>query len=292
MATGIYSWSQTAASNNTADSTINWSEGQAPSTVNDSARAEMAAVAKWRDDMSGVRPSNTVMTTGGSANAQTLTTNGSIAALTNGWTLTFKSGFTNTGACTFAPDSLTAKNIQIVSGTNLTGGEIQAGCVYTVTYHQPADTWLMHSPGAIITGTWTPTLVTDGGVNFTSVTYDATTGGLYTKVGNLVHIQGTLATDSVTKGAAGGNVTIDGLPFTAVANTGSTLGGRSAIAVAEAYDWLGEVPIHAYVKANTTRIYLLYRNTVDGNGANTAVSDVATGANANNILFGGTYIAA
>ena len=144
MATGIYSWSQTAATNSTADSTINWAEGQAPPTVNDSSRAEMAVLARWRDDISGVQPSNVVQTSAGTANAQTLTTNLSIAALTNGWTLTFKAGATNTAACTLAVDGLTAKNIQRVSGTNLTGGEIFTGCVYTVTYHQPADTWVLH----------------------------------------------------------------------------------------------------------------------------------------------------
>jgi chorismate mutase/prephenate dehydratase len=41
----VYNWSTTAASNDTADSTINWREAQAPSTVNDSARAMMAAIA-------------------------------------------------------------------------------------------------------------------------------------------------------------------------------------------------------------------------------------------------------
>ncbi len=146
MATGIYSWSQTAGSNNSADSTINWAEGQAPSTVNDSSRAVMAVLAKWRDDMSGVKTSNTIMTTAGSANAQTLSTNGSIAALTNGWTVTFKVGadLYNTSACTLAVDGLTAKNIQCVSGSSLLGGELIAGSVYTVTYHQPADAWVLH----------------------------------------------------------------------------------------------------------------------------------------------------
>lgn len=43
----LYQWSTTAASNATADPSINWQEGQAPSTVNDSARAMMAAVATW-----------------------------------------------------------------------------------------------------------------------------------------------------------------------------------------------------------------------------------------------------
>jgi len=47
----FFKWSKTAASNATADGTINWAEGQAPSTVNDSARAMMAAAAKFRDDI-------------------------------------------------------------------------------------------------------------------------------------------------------------------------------------------------------------------------------------------------
>src|SRR5262245_5676121 len=123
MATGITSWSQTAASNSNADSTINWAEGQSPASVNDSARALMAIVAKWRDDLAGVQPANVIMTSGGTANAQTLTTNGSAASLINGWTLTFKAGASNTTACTLNVDSLGAKSIQATSGSSLSGGE-------------------------------------------------------------------------------------------------------------------------------------------------------------------------
>src|SRR6266566_7736792 len=49
----LYKWSQTASADATADSTINWAEGQAPSSINDSARAMMAATAKYRDDIAG-----------------------------------------------------------------------------------------------------------------------------------------------------------------------------------------------------------------------------------------------
>ena len=65
----LYKWSTTAANNATADATINWAEGQAPSSVNDSARAEMAAVAKFRDDIAGA------ITTGGTSTAYTVTSN-------------------------------------------------------------------------------------------------------------------------------------------------------------------------------------------------------------------------
>lgn len=45
----IDNWSTTAGSNATVDS-INWAENQAPSTVNDSARALMADVRTWYND--------------------------------------------------------------------------------------------------------------------------------------------------------------------------------------------------------------------------------------------------
>jgi hypothetical protein len=151
MASGIYSWSQTDASNATADSTITWSEGQTPGSVNDSNRALMGRLADWRDDLAGVKPSNAEMVTGGAADAQTLTTNGAIdpAALTHGWMITFQAGFTNTTACTLAVDSLTAKQIQAVAGSNLSGGEIIAGRYYTVHYNQPDDAWILHNGGYV-----------------------------------------------------------------------------------------------------------------------------------------------
>jgi hypothetical protein len=49
----FWKWSRTAANNATADGSINWAEGQVPSTVNDSARAMMAAASKYRDDVGG-----------------------------------------------------------------------------------------------------------------------------------------------------------------------------------------------------------------------------------------------
>lgn len=64
-------WSTTASNNATADSAsgINWAEGQAPSSVNDSARAMMAVIA--RDFASGATysrlPNNKLIARGTSA---------------------------------------------------------------------------------------------------------------------------------------------------------------------------------------------------------------------------------
>ena len=147
MALGVYSWSQaTDTTNGSTDSTINWQEGQSPPTVNNSARAMMGQIAKWRDDISGAQPSNVVQTCAGTSTAYTLTSNGSIATLTNGWTVTFTVGaaLTNTGSVTLAVDSTAASVIQGVTGSNLVGGELVAGSTYTVSYHQPAAAWKLH----------------------------------------------------------------------------------------------------------------------------------------------------
>jgi hypothetical protein len=62
----FWKWSRTAANNATADGSINWAEGQAPSTASDSARAMMAAASKYRDDVAGA------IATAGTGTAYTL----------------------------------------------------------------------------------------------------------------------------------------------------------------------------------------------------------------------------
>jgi hypothetical protein len=281
MATGLYSWSQTAATNSTADSTINWAEGQAPSTVNDSARALMAVVAKWRDDISGTAPSNVVLTTGGTANAQTLSTNGSIAALTNGWTVTFKAGATNTGACTLAVDSLTAKNIQRISGTNLLGGEIISGYVYTVTYHQPADTWVLHN-GAMtpLAGSWTPAAAFGGAS--VGVTY-GTQVGRYVLHAPLVSVWGRIVLTA--DGSSSGDMTITGLPY--AASTVSGLNYAMDIGPVLNSVSLGGHPWKGHIASAASAITIYRGSAVDGNSMTNATElDVGDTLD---ISFAGTY---
>jgi microcystin-dependent protein len=138
MSVGVVTWSKTAASNDVADTSINWQEGQAPSSVNDSARAMMAAAAKWRDDIAG-----TVLVTTGSGTAYALTTNQVFAANNNGNTIQFTPGSTNTGAVTLAVDGLTALPLRFLTGTDLPSGVLISGSLYQATLR--SSEWLLHS---------------------------------------------------------------------------------------------------------------------------------------------------
>ncbi len=137
--TGVAFWSQTAATNATADSSVGWAEGQAPSTVNDSARAMMASTAKWRDDLAGA------LTTGGTSTAYTLTTNQVFPSLTtmSGQALRVKFDKTCGIAPTLNVDGLNAKSIVTLTGTAVGVGAIKANQVYDLVYANGSSEWIM-----------------------------------------------------------------------------------------------------------------------------------------------------
>lgn len=133
----FWKWSRTAASNGTADSTINMAEGMAPSAVNDGGRGVMAAAAKYRDDMSGA------IAAGGTANALTVTSYQSLTSLTDGFTVAFRVASANTGSTTLAVDGLTAKPLREKLATNLLGGELRADTIRSATYNSSDESWLL-----------------------------------------------------------------------------------------------------------------------------------------------------
>jgi len=135
-----YKWSQTANNNASIDSTINWAEGQSPGSVNNSARAMMAASAKERDDTSGK------LETAGTSDDYTLTTYQAFASLIDGMTVTFTASFTNTGAATLNVDTLGAKALVMWPGEDLLAGKLVEGGIYAATYNAAEEEFRLHQP--------------------------------------------------------------------------------------------------------------------------------------------------
>jgi hypothetical protein len=104
-------------------------EGQAPSTVNNGARALEGILARgFRDTIIPDR------TTTGSANAQVLTPNETIAALAAGMSQTWKAGYTNTGAMTLNVAATGAKPVKMTNGADPYAGAVTAGGYYRTVY--------------------------------------------------------------------------------------------------------------------------------------------------------------
>jgi len=165
MATaGVPLWSTTAASNSTADPAVNMAEGMAPSAVNDSVRALMASVAKWRNDLYGG-------TTGGTSTAFTLTTGSTFASASDmsGVIFTIIPNATSGATPTLAVDGLTARAINISTGVAIPTGALVSGTPYLVKYvHASTEFILLGSLGAtlltaldIINGTSLTAIATD-----------------------------------------------------------------------------------------------------------------------------------
>jgi hypothetical protein len=141
MATGVVSWSQTAASNANSDSTINWAEGMAASQVDDSARAMMASVAKYRDDIAGS------LVAGGSSTAYTVTSNQGFAnfAQLDGQRLTIRFNATNTiGSPTLNVDGLGARSINVSTTQGVVAGAVQINSVRDLTYVDASGCFILH----------------------------------------------------------------------------------------------------------------------------------------------------
>jgi microcystin-dependent protein len=141
---GIYPWSRTASSNATADTTVNWAEGQAPSTVNDSARAMMASVAKYRDDIAGA------IATGGTSTAYTVDSYQVFDSLSslNGQVIAFTPHATNGATVTLNVDSLGAKPLRSAPSVELQSGTLIQGTPYAALYNNSDQVFYLFGVGA------------------------------------------------------------------------------------------------------------------------------------------------
>jgi microcystin-dependent protein len=141
MALPFYNWSRTAASNATADSTVNWAEGMAPSAVNDSGRAMMASTAAFRDDIAGA------IATGGTSTNYTLTTFQAFDTLAhlNGHMVAFTPHTTSgAGGVNLNVDSLGLKPIYTAPLAALPTGFLIQGTPYVAVYNSSDAAFYLH----------------------------------------------------------------------------------------------------------------------------------------------------
>jgi microcystin-dependent protein len=137
----FWKWSRTASSNAAADNTINWAEGMAPSAVNDSARAMMARLAEWRDDVSGT------IATAGISTAYTVASNQGFDnfADMNGAMIAFAPHTTNGPTVTLNVDGLGARPLRFGPGPTLElqSGVLIAGTPYVASYNNTDGSWYL-----------------------------------------------------------------------------------------------------------------------------------------------------
>lgn len=145
----MWQWSTVASSNGSSDPQINFREGQSPSSVNDSARALMAAVAGYRDDISGS------LVTTGTASAYLVTTNqGNLPnPPADGQLLAITVNLTNGISPTLSADGGGAYAIQSSAGVAVPAGTLISGSPYSLKFSVANNAWLLRDfyPSPLIT---------------------------------------------------------------------------------------------------------------------------------------------
>lgn len=123
---------------------MNWAEGQAPGTVNNSARQLSALIAQAVADVGGT------LTAGGTANALTVTANSDFTAYADGRIIAFKASADNSAAATLNVNAVGAKAIRKMTSAGegaLASGDIKNGYTYVVRYSSTANSaagaWLV-----------------------------------------------------------------------------------------------------------------------------------------------------
>lgn len=123
--------------------------------------------------------------------------------------------------------------------------------------------------------TWTPAFATTG-VAFTTIGYSAQEG-YYEKYGRMVRFFGHLTVNSLTVGAASGNLIITGLPF-----SNAVFGAPIYIGFITGFTT--NTPIHGALAGTTINLY--HRTAITGGAV---VSTFAVLSATSDIYFGGVY---
>lgn len=150
---GFWKWSKTPAANASIDPPINWAEGQLASTVNDSARAMMAALAAYRDDNGGALAATVATADGnGHATAYAVTTNQGLTSgsVPDGLTLTITPAATSAASPTLTVDGQAGSLIS-QDGFALPFAALRKSSRVSVSWDSGASAWrLRHPLGAVL----------------------------------------------------------------------------------------------------------------------------------------------
>lgn len=137
----FWNWSKTANTNASIDPTINWAEGMAPSQVNDSARAMMARIAEFRDDIA------VADITTGTSSAYNLVTNQVFGTSPppNRAMISFVAHTYSAVGATLSLDGGTAYPLWQRYNTAIGAGALQTNVLYTATFFGVGLGWLVHN---------------------------------------------------------------------------------------------------------------------------------------------------
>ena len=147
--TGLIDFSVDAISNDLGAPPINFQEGQPAGTVNNSARALMAALACWRDDNAG-----SLVATRGAGDVYALTTNQTFSAdtsdtpgtISSAHTLSFTVDAANQGPAQLSADGCPGKPIRRRLGREVGPGDLSPGILYRVNYVPKLAAYVVVSP--------------------------------------------------------------------------------------------------------------------------------------------------
>jgi hypothetical protein len=195
-------WTESDAGN-TAAPPDGWPEGQPANSVNNCARAIMGGIRRFYDRI------NATVTSGGSANAHTLTYTVPPTALVKGDTFSFVAGFTNTGATTLNVGVGGALAVK-VGATDLVAGVITAGDVVSVAYD-----------GSIFQFTgWSPSRVTSADLTVNTLTATSASASAINASGGGIHAAGNVTLGNFIYFAGGGTTYLYGDATNVVSRAG------------------------------------------------------------------------
>lgn len=155
-------------------------------------------------------------TSGGSANAQTLTLAPAIPAYVTGQTFWFTAGFTNTGAMTMDINSVGATSVRTLEGDELISSEVRSGEKYGLLYN--GTHFILIQSAAQSAVDWSPTY----GVSGTGSWSGSTNHAYYKQNGHWIEFS-LSASGSVTS-------TPSALTFTTPTNVSDSPGGGASAA--------------------------------------------------------------